>query len=102
VPRIDQAVESLEFCRHIRASMEGSHLHAGYLNLKGRPPKCGPENILIVESLYDQFAPADSVEELWRSWNKPEMWRVKHGHISVLLSPVVMEKTVRWLSREVS
>lgn len=97
VPRIDQAIENLEFCRHIRASMEARDLSPGELNMISHRPKLAPENILIVESRYDLFAPAASVEELWRAWGEPEIWRVKHGHISVLASVPIMDRTGRWL-----
>lgn len=99
VPRLDQAIETLEFCRHIRASMTGRDISAADLNLTAHRPRLAPEDILIVESLYDLFAPAESVEELWRAWSRPEIWRVRHGHISVLLSYPIMVQTGRWLSR---
>lgn len=99
VPRLDEAIAQLPFCRHIRASVEGSPVSVADLNLMAHEPKLGPENILIVESTYDLFASPESVEELWQSWGQPEIWRVAHGHISVLLSPMIMNRTGRWLSR---
>lgn len=100
VPRIDHAIENLEFCRHIRETMEGQHSAAAELNLKVRKPLIRRENLLIVEPVYDLFAPVETVEEMWRAWGKPEIWRVKHGHISVLLSVEVMIGTGRWLRRK--
>jgi hypothetical protein len=98
VPRIDRAIQTLEFCRHIRASMEGLGISIEELNLQAHPPRGPSGNFLVVEGRYDLFAPAETIEELWRAWGKPEIWRVKHGHISVLLSVPVMEATGRWLS----
>lgn len=98
VPRIDRAIQALEFCRHIRASMEGLEIAVEELNLKENPPLGPAKNFLLVEGLYDLFAPVETIEELWRTWGEPEIWRVRHGHISVLLSVTVMEATVRWLS----
>lgn len=102
VPRIDQAIDTLAFCRHIRASMEGRDLSAAELNLTFHRPKQRTEDILLVESLYDLFAPAESIEELWEAWGHPEIWRVKHGHISVLVSPSVIERSGRWLKRRLA
>lgn len=98
VPNLEEAIENLAFCRHIRASMEGRNISAAELNLSAHRPRLAPENILIVQSLYDLFASPESVEELWRSWGRPEIWRVKHGHISVLFSVPIMSRTGRWLS----
>ena len=36
---------------------------------------------------------------LWRAWRKPEIWRLPHGHISVLLSLRIMERAVDWVVR---
>ncbi len=69
------------------------------LDLRAHFPVAGPENILLIESTHDLFAPADTVEELWRAWRKPEIWRLPHGHISVLLSLPIMERAVDWVVR---
>lgn len=97
IPKIDQAIENLEFCRHIRASLQGREIGPSRLNLTEHRPKLPPQNILLVQSVYDLFAPAAAVEELWSVWGKPDMWRVKHGHISVLFSLPVMNRTGSWL-----
>ena len=100
VARMDQAVMDLAFCEPIRRSLQGTGLSLEPLNLASHRPLAAPEDILIVESKYDLFAPAESIEEVWRAWNKPEIWRLRHGHISVLGSPWVMEKTIRWVARK--
>jgi pimeloyl-ACP methyl ester carboxylesterase len=102
VPRIDEAIQSLNFCRHIRASMEGTSLSAESLNLASHRPLLPPDRILLVQSLYDLFASRSSVEELLVAWNHPEIWRVRHGHISVLFSAPIMERTGRWLRRKLA
>jgi len=102
VPRLDLAIETLDFCRHIKQSMTGREVSAAELNLVQYQPKCGARGVLIVESVYDLFASADSVEELWECWGRTDIWRVRHGHISVLFSPVVMEKTGRWLRQRLT
>lgn len=99
VARIDRAIETLEFCRHIKDSMQGVDISAAELNLTACRPQIAPEKILLVESIYDLFAPAESVEELWERWGRTDIWRVRHGHISVLFSVPIMERTGRWLRR---
>lgn len=102
VPNLEEAIENLAFCRHIRASMEGREISAAALNLTAHRPRLAPENILIVQSLYDLFASSNSVDELWMSWGRPEIWRVKHGHISVLFSIPIMNRTGRWLKERLT
>lgn len=97
VPQIDLAIEQLPFCRHIRKSMEGQTVDAGRLNLVTHRPKLPPERILIIESRHDLFAPAHTVEDLWRAWGEPEIWRVNHGHISVLVSIRINDRAARWV-----
>jgi hypothetical protein len=55
---------------------------------------------LLVASEHDLFAPIETIEELWSAWEHPEMRRLRHGHISVLMSARVMNGTVRWLVRK--
>ena len=99
VPRIDRAIESLEFCRHIRPSIVGQEQLVNALNLTEHRPLVTPRDILLVEAVYDLFAPADAVEELWRVWGKSDIWRVRHGHISILFSPWIIQRMGRWLQR---
>jgi hypothetical protein len=44
------------------------------------------------------FAPIATVEELCETWGGPELWRIQHGHISVLMSMPVMERAIRWVA----
>ena len=99
VPRIDLAIEQLPFCRHIRETLKGKEITAERLNLTGRRPMLPPERILLIESIHDQFAPAETVEALWDSWGRPAIWRANHGHISVLLSPRINDRALRWLRK---
>jgi len=68
------------------------------LNLVDHHPRSRPERILIVESIHDRFAPVETVEELWNAWGRPEIMRVNHGHISVLISLPVMKRIVNWIA----
>ena len=100
VGKIDRAVEELAFCSPIRDCLRQRNLHLKRLNLAEFHPRTCPHKILIVESLYDCFAPVDTVEEIWRAWDKPEIMRVNHGHISVLLSLPVMNRIMGWIARQ--
>lgn len=59
------------------------------------------ERILLIEAVYDLFATKDPIEELWRQWGQPEIWRVPHGHFSFGLigAPCLMaNRVLRWLA----
>lgn len=99
VSRMDRAIRELEFCAPIRRSLGGASISLDRLNLLHHRPLVPPAKVLLVQSRYDLFAPSGTVEELWRAWNQPHIWRLRHGHISVLMSPLVMERTVRWVAR---
>jgi pimeloyl-ACP methyl ester carboxylesterase len=102
VSRIDSVIEQLDFCRSIRKRLKGSELRLGRLNLVSHRPKLRPNNILLVESEHDLFAPRETIEELWRTWDRPAIWRTRQGHISALMCAPVMERTVGWLKRSAS
>ncbi len=99
VTRMDRIVRESTFCAPIRRSLKGAAPRMERLNLATHRPQTDPGNILIVECEHDLFAPVETVEELWHAWDKPEVWRIRHGHISVLLSVPVMERTLGWIAR---
>lgn len=95
VARMDRIIKELSFVEPLRRSMSGTFIDLSRLNLTShRPPT---REVLLVQAEYDVFVPRETLEELWRAWEKPEMWRLPHGHISVLASNPVMKKAVRWL-----
>jgi pimeloyl-ACP methyl ester carboxylesterase len=67
------------------------------LNLILSTPVIPKENILLIEGIYDLFAPRQSIEELWQQWQRPEIWRLPDGHISGLLVPGLTGRILRWL-----
>jgi len=99
VVRMDQAVHELEFCAPIRHSLAGHDVSLDQFNLASHPPAADPQHILIVQSMYDLFAPALTIEQLWEAWGRPQMWRERHGHISILASVPVLERIVRWVAK---
>lgn len=98
VTRLDRLVEEAPFCRGIREALKGGRLGGEKFNLTNNPPPLPPEKILLVSANYDLFVPPDTINELWESWGRPEIWRLPHGHISVLAAPGLAGRTVRWLS----
>jgi hypothetical protein len=97
IARIDRVIAELPFCEPVRRSLENLNFDFGHLNLCSRRPLVAPEKILIMESQHDLFAPVETVEELWEAWGRPEIWRLQHGHISVLASPWIMRRAIRWI-----
>jgi pimeloyl-ACP methyl ester carboxylesterase len=101
VARIDRAVRELEFFASLRRQIDDETLQVDRLNLAAQVPQAGPQRVLIIESRHDLFAPVATIEELWRAWGQPEIWRLPHGHISVLLSLPVLHRTVKWIASKV-
>ena len=99
VSRMDRVIAELNFCEPIRRTLNGATVRLDRLNLDAHRPRLSRRNILIVQSAHDLFAPAETIEELWRAWGKPVMWRLPHGHISAMMSTPIMERTVRWIAR---
>jgi pimeloyl-ACP methyl ester carboxylesterase len=95
--RMDRAIRELPFSEPIRRSLGDHSVDLNPLNLVHYQPQASPENILMVASRYDLFAPLETVEELCQGWGSTEIWRYDQGHISILLSLPVMERTVDWL-----
>jgi pimeloyl-ACP methyl ester carboxylesterase len=100
IARLDRVIMELPFCEPVRRSLQRQPVDLSFLNLATEKPVIQPSRILLVQSRHDLFAPAETVEELWRAWNRPEIWRLPHGHISVLFSKPVMDRTVEWIARQ--
>jgi len=97
VVRMERALQELAFCEPIRDHLHGTQQHFEVFNLVAhdRPPE--GKKVLIVASQLDQFAPTETIDELERAW-QPEVWRLPHGHISVLLSNSVMRRIAKWVA----
>ena len=98
VPNVEMAVRELDFCAPIRAALQAHSLDVSRLNLGTLRPQIPPEDILIIEAKHDMFAPPQVVDEFWDAWGRPPIWRVSHGHISILMSLRIMERTVQWIA----
>lgn len=98
INRMDRALRELPFCLPLKEKLEHLKLNVEAFDLVNQKPLLPPDRLLLLESQYDLFAPAETIEELWRVWQQPEIWRVPHGHISVLFSTTVMGQICRWIS----
>ena len=83
----------------LRRNLNGSALRMDPMNLGTHQLRVAPENVLIVASAHDLYAPLSTLEDLQRHWAGAELWRTRHGHISAMASAPVMERTVRWVVR---
>jgi dienelactone hydrolase len=96
--RMGQLLREIEFARPLRDALQGRNIDLTGLNLASkRPTQDQQGRILLVKSEYDRFIAPDSIEELWESWGQPEIWRLPHGHISVLCSPRMFRRSVEWI-----
>jgi dienelactone hydrolase len=100
VVRMDRALE-LAFCDPIRAEVSAFKSHFAALNLVAQPPPPVPANVLLVSCKLDLFAPTETIDELEAAW-RPEVWRLRHGHISVLFSAPTMRRIVQWVATKMA
>ena len=95
--RLDRLVAEAAFCRGLRPAFEGQPEGASKLNLTQRRPAIPKENVLLIEAVHDLFVPGETMEELWRAWDRPDMWRLPYGHISILAAPGLNRRIIRWM-----
>lgn len=98
VVRLDRLLEEAAFCRGLRLAWKGRRVAAGKLNLTEGRPALPRQNILLIEAVHDLFVPVETMEELWRAWDHPDIWRLRHGHISVLAAPGLNGRIIRWMA----
>jgi hypothetical protein len=57
------------------------------------------ENILLIEAIHDLLCPKNDIEDLWRAWGQPDIWRLPYGHVSVCCGgvPGLPGRVLRWL-----
>jgi Alpha/beta hydrolase domain containing 18 len=84
--------EALQALRPAQEAMDTTRL-----NLILSTPVIPKENILLIEGIHDLFSKRQLIEELWQKWEQPEIWRLPHGHISLLLAPGLTGRILRWL-----
>ena len=96
VADLARAIHDLPFCRPLKSALADSQIPLDLLNLNSKQPHLARNRILLVEGLYDLFAPPVTVDELWQAWGKPEIHRYHHGHITLLFSPRARRRTLDW------
>jgi pimeloyl-ACP methyl ester carboxylesterase len=85
--------EAIQALRPAQEAMDTTRL-----NLILSTPLIPKKNILLIEGIYDLFAAAQPIEELWQMWQQPEIWRLPHGHISGLFVPGLEDRVRDWLA----
>jgi pimeloyl-ACP methyl ester carboxylesterase len=68
------------------------------LNLILTKPAIPKEDVLLIEAVHDLMVGAEPIEQLWQAWDKPEIWRLPHGHVSSLVAWGLTGRVLRWLS----
>lgn len=89
---------SREVLQSQRAALE--MLDMTSLNLTTIRPAIPKDRILLIEASHDLLTPKEQIEELWRKWGQPDIWRLPHGHFSFSLvgAPCLMtSRVLRWL-----
>jgi hypothetical protein len=81
-----------------RTRMAHEKLDATPFNLTSAQPAIPKENILLIGGIHDLICPMKSIEELWRSWGQPDLWRLPHGHNSFMFVPGLTSRVLRWLA----
>lgn len=96
---LDRMIKEVKFCESIRSVLQGANIDLSRLNLVSKHPVIAREKILLIEALDDLFVDKETVEELWRAWQEPEIWRYPCGHISVLGARGLANRVAQWLGR---
>lgn len=97
IASLDNVIAEAKFCESIRATM-GTEVDLRRLNLVSNSPAIAKDKILLVEAEHDLFVRKNDVEELWRAWGQPEIWRYAMAHISILFAPGYSRRAARWLA----
>jgi pimeloyl-ACP methyl ester carboxylesterase len=97
VVRMDRALRDLPFCDAIRDDLRGLDEEFRLLNLVTHPARLAPNQMLVVASELDLFAPGETIDELAAAW-RPEVWKFQHGHISILLASGIMRRIAKWIA----
>jgi pimeloyl-ACP methyl ester carboxylesterase len=81
-----------------RAALEALNLTA--FNLTTIRPAIPRENILLIDAIHDLMVPKEGTKELWQAWGRPDLWRLPHGHISIvcMTTPGFTGRVLRWLA----
>jgi dienelactone hydrolase len=98
VARLDKLINGVAFCRTIRSTLEGHDVDLRKLSLGSACPVIDKKNILLVEAEHDLFVDKEDIEELWRAWGRPEIFRLPYAHISVLWAKDYARRVEHWIA----
>ena len=103
VPRVGMKCSQPVVWRRVRETLEAlkpaqEAIDTTRLNLTLCAPVIPKGNILLIVGIHDLFANGPSCEELWQKWGQPEIWRLRHGHLSAGLELGLTGRVLRWLS----
>jgi hypothetical protein len=79
-----------------RAAWEA--LNRTALNLTSAQPVIPTRNILLIETMHDLFVGKEGIEALWQVWGQPDIWRLRHGHVSKVFLPGLTGRVLLWLA----
>jgi pimeloyl-ACP methyl ester carboxylesterase len=68
------------------------------MNLTLEQPAIPKDNTLLIEGIHDLLVPKEDIENFWQAWQRPEIWRLRHGHASLMAAPGLSACVLRWLS----
>jgi hypothetical protein len=85
--------EALQTLRPAQEAMDTTRL-----NLISSTPVIPKENVLLVEGMYNLFTGRQPIEDLWQKWQQPEIWWLRHGHVSALFASGLTGRLLHWLS----
>jgi dienelactone hydrolase len=72
-------------------------LDATPFNLTSARPVIPKNNILLIGGIHDLVCPMKDIEALWQVWGQPELWRLPHGHVSLMGELGLTARVLRWL-----
>jgi len=103
--RMNPWLEQLAISPRIRATAQKVRelcvgLNKTPLNLTLSRPAIAPARILMIEGIYDLGIPKEDLEDLWQAWGQPNIWRLRHGHVTLCSGavPGLENRVVRWLA----
>lgn len=96
IVRMDRAIEELPFFRRVKQSLEAAPMDLGRFSLREQTPQVARNRLLLVAGSHDLFSPMGAVVDLWQAWRQPTLWRLNHGHISLLFSFGALDRVVGW------
>jgi pimeloyl-ACP methyl ester carboxylesterase len=70
------------------------------MNLTTKRPAIPREKILLIEGIHDLICSKEDIDDLWQTWEQPDLWRLPHGHVRICCGgvPGLAGRVLRWLT----